>query len=1235
MADNRASGFSSRTSWVSGRGAAAKKPSRRSSGCEESLRAAAAAAEPAEDEWAPDDVLQLEDLDDSIMLRVLWTRYQQRLIYTWCGGVLISVNPYRDVGAFSAEVATAYAAAEPPIAPHLYATVRHALAAPGSKHAILITGESGAGKTEATRAILSFLAMKHSTADHIRDRLLLSTPVLEAFGNARTRQNANSSRFGKFIEVHMSADLQVIGASLQPYMLEASRVAGALPEGEDTYHVFYLLRAAILTLASGNLPSGNFWARLSRSPEWTELSRVTMNDFASSGRLSSNTMTARRNLDWFEDLCSGLVALGIAEKEVVECFRLVAAVALLAEPLNQSGREQNGGNGPEAGAGPSAATAGVAAVAKLLGASPGDLEGFLTSTESWVGGKERLKRARSGLETATLRASLAQELYAALFSWLTRHVAKGIAPTENCTGGRALGLLDLYGFEVFACNGFEQFLINYCNERLQQFFNRQVFAAEAEEYRAEGLDDDGKWCQLMVSCQLPALTLLEGAQDPSQIGIFGVVNDRSKTALKGDLDDSASNRGQVAEAIAAKCGKHSAFRRPARDADRRFGVVHFAGEVFYEAGQFVRKNASSHRPDIVEFLRRHGGTFVQNVVGLDGGGSQGQTDAEKAQKGRKLFGRTLITIFREELQELCSTLEARQCRHVRCLRPNDEQAVLVFDDESMLRQCRYSGLLEATRIRRAGYAHRRSQLAFATRYAVLLPLARRATALREDASLADECTAICQLAEENGVATEDMRVGQSKVFLRDAALSWLEANRERRAAEKVHAALRGFVVRRMVQRLNRIVVVLQAHARRRIACLLAQRLRREKAVLAAALSIQSIWRGTLTRRYVADQLGRWHSGGPSELEPEPLLEVAGSCESNPAIRIEEEAAVVTPAHRHGQAAAPSPLAWPTLAISPDERPHCRPAIAAPSPGAGLARATSPERPVPAGISSAIGAPTPQRSAAASPTMAPNHAAPTMVQRTPKVVKRSYSAHNLLRTVQASTPSASTPAGPVVKRQAVRSNAGAYTPVLPRPQHFPHSMMGPPGKTVMNSHLPAREGIVLRAPYAVPGMRLWRHLPQPRGGWPTEQRATPKGTASMVPLRLASLGSLPTPCRIRRGASPTPATPFHGASVPKQGFTVPSTGSSFTSPQLVRRTLHIVPRAASANGPPGPVGVPKPLPKEGALQIPSGMTAVMQGRHQQTVQAVASPRLASFTGGGSSRGCSPTRPAAAPPRPIEA
>jgi len=567
-------------------------------------------------------------------------------------------------------------------------------------------------------------------------------------------------------------------------------------------------------------------------------------------------------------LVEWLVGTGMVPGEVAGCCRIVAAVALLAE--SDLGSDS------------------LSASASLLRIPEKELRNFLSKAEMSVGGsgRERVFRARNERESSTLQASLAQELYAALFSWLTRLVARGIAPPHAATdgngtsdGGRTLGLLDLYGFEVFASNGFEQFLINYCNERLQQLFNRQVFTCEAQEYSDEGLDCNGQWRSIVNACKLPALALLEGEAGVC-LGVFSVINDRSRIGFEESAASTSGGGAPLADSIAAACGSHSAFcRAVGRDANRTFGIRHFAGEVFYEAAHFTRKNASAHRPDIVAFLRKHGCHFMHEVLGVDGsdvadpldslGGQFPSTSVDRhlsvgsscssptsagSRPRRKLFGRTLISVFQQELNELCAALDSRHCRHVRCLRPNDEQAPLVFDDPSVLRQCRYSGLLEATRIRRQGYAHRRGLRNFAARYAILLGSreARRTARHATADNAAAACHALCQAATR-GFGTEDARIGRTKVFLRERALDWFEGTRRVVAAKLISAALVGNHTRKQFRHLRRMVLILQARVRGCVARRFASRLwalrelerfeaQRQRTQTTAAKRLQTWWR---------------------------------------------------------------------------------------------------------------------------------------------------------------------------------------------------------------------------------------------------------------------------------------------------------------------------------------------------------------------------------------------------------
>jgi len=737
---------------------------------------------------APDDLQTLEDFDDNELLRCLRQRFERPdpEIFTWVGRVLVSVNPYRDIGVFGTNVVEQYMAnlpclgtsASSPVKPHLFAAVAGALAAEGDRHALLISGESGAGKTEATRAALSFLAKRCGTAERVRDRLLHGNPVLEAFGNAKTRQNGNSSRFGKFIEVHISPAGELVGATLRPYMLEVARVVGTLMSGEQTYHVFYQLRAAVSALASGQ------HVEHASCSAWAKVVGLSSRALMASPRLQAGP-EAEDCLRGFQDLCSRLLCLGMSTAQLASCAEVVAAVGMLADDALTGTTEA------------------MAAVADLLGTSDAQLSYFLDHVQTSVQCTgETLVRNRSDHDKTTLRASLAQELYGGLFLWMTTFVVSGITPPLGGPLGRRIGLLDIYGFEIFPSNGFEQMLINYANERIQELFNRQVFLREAQEYTAEGLDDSGEWKRLSAACCLPALKLLEGEAESRFAGVFGIVDDRSRCGLQRNGEDV----GSLVKDIVSLAGKHESFRSPAKDASRVFGVKHFAGEVFYDASGFCRKNARAQRPDIVAFLRSHGSSFVRGLFA-------GEVVPSNSGNPRRVFGSTISSNFRTELNELCKTLEERECRHIRCLRPNDVQAPMQFDDKSILRQCRYSGLLEATRIRKYGYAHRRAIPVFVSRYGCLLGLVSTRSSAQGWTSQSIKM-ALQEIMQQRGMPADQVCVGYTKIFIKERALAWLEDLRVQAAATRISSWYRASWARRAVKVIHerRMVALLRLQA---------------------------------------------------------------------------------------------------------------------------------------------------------------------------------------------------------------------------------------------------------------------------------------------------------------------------------------------------------------------------------------------------------------------------------------
>lgn len=826
---------------------------------------------------APDDLLELPEYSYSTLLSAMRIRHARYEPYTWIGPVLVSVNPCADLGSFSQAMMKRYMESPKPCeVPHPFAVVGRALRGlqngdGSSSAAVLVTGESGAGKTEAVKAMLSFLIARQGARNaRVCDSLVGSTQALEAFGNARTLQNSNSSRFGKLAEVSLDAQTgKVEGAVIVPYMLEASRMTHRAC-GERNFHICYALRDALERTARGlaftrlgeaaasvagteeaqaalrNAPSG-FWGRAALWPEWCSLaercccgsgSGLARSPYLLDDGDARHAGKACAGPVRFDDIVGSMRAVGLEDEEILSCMQLVAAVLMLGNVtptvVEADGCARGGArNDHEGGAAEAAEPADDALrkVGEMLAISESELAAFLgTKAIDTPGG--RITQPRTCREATTLRDSVARELYSALFSWLVRRVAAAAAPPpaqELCPEAevrRRVAMLDIYGFEVCQTNGLEQLLINYCNERLQALFNMQLFATEAQDYRAEGVPAE-LFTEMFQTHELIALPLLEGGGNgPWRApGLFALVddearcrfNDGSAAALRSRMDSSFS------DSAAYKAGRREATV---------FAVAHFAGDVAYDSKSFVESNANAARPEILAFF---GGAtawdFVRGVVAtrVETPEAKGmQPEFSQGGRRRQLFGRTVIQAFRTELDELIRSLEAdgTQCHYVRCLKPNPSLRPAVFDTDAMLRQCRYSGLLETVHIRQHGFPHRQPVLKFVERYAsVVWPadcaelFRRRSTAGMQDwgrAELRAWATSMVTLAEQwCGVTKGEIFVGRTKVFMRAAASAHLEAELLERslAAMKVQARLRTSHLRARFLAIQSATLLIQASIR--------------------------------------------------------------------------------------------------------------------------------------------------------------------------------------------------------------------------------------------------------------------------------------------------------------------------------------------------------------------------------------------------------------------------------------
>jgi len=878
---------------------------------------------------APDNLLSLADYTYAALLHALRLRHRRHEPYTWIGNVLVSINPCTDLGSFSPDMvrqfrATSSSSAE--VMPHPFALVNMAVdpIKDGNPAAILVTGESGAGKTEAVKAMLSFLVERQGTQnDRVCGVLVGSTQALEAFGNARTLQNGNSSRFGKLTQVFLDpATGRARGAAVVPYMLEASRVTHHA-RGEMNYHIFYVLSEALQRTA-GN-PHGEFWGRSDLHSSWLRLSEIASNvgladsqylaslpsqcfaDFHSSPRLAqsprpdnapmlSSRLQSKVGIEGgaceeqqalctgcLEDIVQSLGAVGLIDDDILAALQVVLAVALLGNVsvadvlpgevamVHEADDSCDAAFGsPDAAAGRGRCHTGqtkdkdaLLAVAELLAVPFADLQEFLaTRTTDAPRCGERFVQARTTREVLTLRDSMAREVYIALFVWLVRRVAAAAAPQDTEALGQSgdkhqLAILDIYGFEVCQINGLEQMLINYCNERLQALFNAQMFAAEAREYEAEELPLE-VWVSLCQTHELPALPLFEGGEISQRRfpGLFALVDDEARCRFNDG--SSTALRSKMDAALSAFVG-YKACRSVSS-----FAVSHFAGDVVYDSRNFIETNANAARPEILSFFTSASSSdFLRRVLGTRMEPSRQETNGLEVNTARRrqLFGRTVVQAFRAELDQLVNSFEKENtsCYYLRCLKPNSALKPVQFDGGSVLRQCRYSGLLETVQIRQRGFPHRRPTLEFLQRYSpTLWPeelLARNQHIPRRwhQISLSQQAvwaSSVARYAVQAGdLEQDDIIVGRSKVFMRSRAFTFLEVMFEVATASvlPLQAAYRRHLYRFRYRASRKIALRLQAFFRGARARKLVRQYR-------GLVRLQACWRGYRIRRAVRAHL---------------------------------------------------------------------------------------------------------------------------------------------------------------------------------------------------------------------------------------------------------------------------------------------------------------------------------------------------------------------------------------------
>ncbi|GAB2281889.1 hypothetical protein Dimus_016455 [Dionaea muscipula] len=708
-----------------------------------------------------DDMTKLAYLHEPGVLQNLRSRYDINEIYTYTGNILIAVNPFRKLPhLYDSHMMEQYkGAALGELSPHPFAIADAAyrlMMNEGISQSILVSGESGAGKTESTKLLMRYLAYMGGRAvaegRTVEQQVLESNPVLEAFGNAKTVRNNNSSRFGKFVEIQFDHNGRISGAAIRTYLLERSRVC-QVSDPERNYHCFYMLCAApsevVLKYKLGNPRMFHY---LNQS-----------NCFELEGMDDGKEYHAtRRAMD----------VVGISSEEQDAIFRVVAAVLHLGNVEFSKGKEIDSSQPKDEKSWFHLNTA-----AELFMSDPKALEDSLCKREI-VTRDETITKSLDPESAALSRDALAKIVYSRLFDWIVDKINNSIGQDPDSKS--IVGVLDIYGFESFKTNSFEQFCINLTNEKLQQHFNQHVFKMEQEEYEKEQIN----WSYIEFIDNQDILDLIE--KKPG--GIIAL------------LDEACMFPRSTHETFAQKLYQtfknHKRFSKP-KLSRTDFTISHYAGDVTYQTELFLDKNKDYVVAEHQALLSASKCPFVSNLFP--------GSDSSKSSKFSSIGSR-----FKLQLQSLLETLNVTEPHYIRCVKPNNLLKPAMFESKNVLQQLRCGGVMEAIRISCAGYPTRKQFYEFLDRFQILAPEALEGST--------DEITASERLLAKLGL--QGYQIGRTKVFLRAGQMAELDARRTEvlgRSASIIQRNVRVFLARKDFVLLRQSAVQIQAVCRGHLA----------------------------------------------------------------------------------------------------------------------------------------------------------------------------------------------------------------------------------------------------------------------------------------------------------------------------------------------------------------------------------------------------------------------------------
>ncbi|KAL7860466.1 hypothetical protein AOLI_G00168150 [Acnodon oligacanthus] len=713
-----------------------------------------------------EDMAMLTHLHEPAVLFNLKERYEAWMIYTYSGLFCVTVNPYKWLPVYNPEVINGYRGKKrQEVPPHIFSISDNAyqyMLTDRENQSILITGESGAGKTVNTKRVIQYFATIASVGDKkkeqasgkmqgtLEDQIIQANPLLEAFGNAKTVRNDNSSRFGKFIRIHFGTKGKLASADIETYLLEKSRVTFQLP-AERSYHIFYQILS-------------------NRKPDLIEMLLITTNPydypFISQGEITVQSINDTEELMATDN---AIDILGFNSEEKVGIYKLTGAVMHHGNMrFKQKQREEQAEpDGTEV----------ADKVAYLMGLNSADLLKALCYPRVKVG-NEYVTKGQTVQQVNNSMGALSKAVYEKLFLWMVIRINQQL--DTKLPRQHFIGVLDIAGFEIFEMNSLEQLCINFTNEKLQQFFNHHMFVLEQEEYKKEGIE----WEFIDFGMDLAAC--IELIEKP--MGIFSILEE--ECMFPKATDNSFKNK-----LYDQHLGKNSIFQKPKPTKGRteaHFSLVHYAGTVDYNIAGWLEKNKDPLNDTVVQLYQK---AAVKLLCNLFATYSSADTDTSGIKRGGKKKGssfQTVSALFRENLNKLMANLRSTHPHFVRCIIPNETKTPGAMDHHLVLHQLRCNGVLEGIRICRKGFPSRILYGDFKQRYRIL-----NASAIPEGQFI-DSKKASEKLLSTIDVDHAQYKFGHTKVFFKAGLLGLLEEMRDERLAvlmTRIQAVSRGYVAR--------------------------------------------------------------------------------------------------------------------------------------------------------------------------------------------------------------------------------------------------------------------------------------------------------------------------------------------------------------------------------------------------------------------------------------------------------